>query len=136
MFWTMPLKTLPIAGPSRARMTITTTATNTRISAYSTRPCPFSFGRYNIGDFLLSCEIRRDIVRQHSNRKRLGSVLTGGLHPPRRFQYRGPPDSVRFDRSLVGLQHPEDEGDDHEQPDNRKDELTGIDTARFVRWTR
>jgi hypothetical protein len=30
-------------------MTITTTATNTRISAYSTRPWPFSFGANNMG---------------------------------------------------------------------------------------
>ena len=35
-------KMLPMAGPSRARMTITTTATNTRISAYSTKPWPSS----------------------------------------------------------------------------------------------
>jgi hypothetical protein len=47
-------KTFPIAGPSRARITITTTATNTRIKAYSTKPCPFSFGAYSIEIHLLS----------------------------------------------------------------------------------
>jgi len=48
------LKTLPIAGPSRARIIITTTDTNTRINAYSTRPCPFSFGANNMEFYLLS----------------------------------------------------------------------------------
>ena len=50
------LKTLPIAGPRRAKMTITTTATRTRINAYSTRPCPFScsLGANNMGFHLLS----------------------------------------------------------------------------------
>jgi hypothetical protein len=42
------LNTFPIAGPSSVRIAITTTATKTRINAYSTRPCPFSFGAYNI----------------------------------------------------------------------------------------
>ncbi len=44
----MSLKTLPIAGPSSARITITTTATKTRINAYSTRPWPFSLGANSI----------------------------------------------------------------------------------------
>jgi hypothetical protein len=35
---TMLEKMRPIAGPRRAKMTITTTATRTRIKAYSTRP--------------------------------------------------------------------------------------------------
>jgi len=48
MFDTILLKMLPIAGPSNARITITTTATKTRIKAYSTRPCPFSFGANNM----------------------------------------------------------------------------------------
>jgi hypothetical protein len=47
----MLLKMFPIAGPSNARITITTTATKTRIKAYSTRPCPFSFGANNIRIF-------------------------------------------------------------------------------------
>jgi hypothetical protein len=38
---TMLLNTLPIAGPSRARMIMTTIATKTRIRAYSVSPCPF-----------------------------------------------------------------------------------------------
>jgi hypothetical protein len=37
-----------MAGPSRAKTTITTMATITRIRAYSTRPCPDSFGDDNI----------------------------------------------------------------------------------------
>jgi len=40
----MLVKRSPIAGPSRAKITITTTATNTNISTYSTNPCPCSFG--------------------------------------------------------------------------------------------
>jgi hypothetical protein len=48
MALTMLLKMLPIAGPSRARMTITTIATRTRIKAYSTSPCPSSRGRNSI----------------------------------------------------------------------------------------
>ena len=32
----------PIAGPSSANITITTTATSTRINTYSTNPCPCS----------------------------------------------------------------------------------------------
>ena len=47
-------KMSPMAGPSRARITITTMATKTRINAYSTKPWPFSFGANNIGYFLLS----------------------------------------------------------------------------------
>jgi hypothetical protein len=41
-------KILPIAGPRMARITITTTATKTRIKAYSTKPWPFSFGANSI----------------------------------------------------------------------------------------
>ncbi|KPL73907.1 hypothetical protein AC812_14095 [Bellilinea caldifistulae] len=39
---------LPMAGPSNAKITITTTATRTRINAYSTRPWAFSFGANSI----------------------------------------------------------------------------------------
>src|SRR5688572_4619249 len=35
-------KTLPTSGPMMVTAAITTTATSTRISAYSTMPCPFS----------------------------------------------------------------------------------------------
>ena len=48
MFDIMLLKMSPIAGPSRLKTTITTIATRTRINAYSTKPCPFSFGANNI----------------------------------------------------------------------------------------
>ena len=44
----MVLNTLPIIGPSNIRTAITTMATRTRIKAYSTKPCPFSFGANNI----------------------------------------------------------------------------------------
>jgi hypothetical protein len=37
----MLLNTPPIVGPKKYRMMITTTATNVRIKAYSTRPWPF-----------------------------------------------------------------------------------------------
>jgi hypothetical protein len=50
------LNTFPIAGPRRARITITTIATKTRINAYSTRPWPFSFGANNIAYYLLSVQ--------------------------------------------------------------------------------
>jgi hypothetical protein len=53
---TMLEKIRPTAGPRRAKMTITTTATKTRIKAYSTRPWPFSFGANNIWVHLLSME--------------------------------------------------------------------------------
>jgi hypothetical protein len=42
-------KTLLIMGPSIAKTAITTTATKTRINAYSTKPWPFSFGANNMG---------------------------------------------------------------------------------------
>src|SRR3990172_2812796 len=48
MFVMMLLNTLPMAGPSSERITITTTATSTRISAYSTRPWPFFMKLLNI----------------------------------------------------------------------------------------
>ena len=35
-------KMLPMIGPKTAKITMTTRATSTRISAYSTNPCPFS----------------------------------------------------------------------------------------------
>jgi hypothetical protein len=41
-------KIFAIAGPRIARITITTTATKTRIKAYSTKPWPFSFGANSI----------------------------------------------------------------------------------------
>ena len=43
------VKTLPTMGPSRVKTAITTTATKTRINAYSTKPWPFSFGANNMG---------------------------------------------------------------------------------------
>jgi hypothetical protein len=49
MIW---LKTLPIAGPKRARITITTTATSTRIKAYSTKPWPLLSLKVSIVDIL------------------------------------------------------------------------------------
>jgi hypothetical protein len=42
------VKTLPMIGPRISNTAITTTATKTRINAYSTRPWPFSFGANNI----------------------------------------------------------------------------------------
>jgi hypothetical protein len=55
------LKTFPIAGPNNARTTITTTATKTRINAYSTKPWPFSFGANNMAIYLLSIKILKII---------------------------------------------------------------------------
>ena len=60
MIW---LNTLPIAGPSRARMTITTIATKTRINAYSTRPWPFSLGANNMTFHLLSILVYSNLLR-------------------------------------------------------------------------
>jgi hypothetical protein len=37
------LKTLPTVGPRISKMAMTTIATRTKIKAYSTNPCPFSF---------------------------------------------------------------------------------------------
>jgi hypothetical protein len=48
------LNTLPMTGPRINKTAITTTATKTRIKAYSTRPWPFSFGANNMGFYLLS----------------------------------------------------------------------------------
>ena len=45
----MVLNTLPMTGPSKRSIAITTMATSTRINAYSTNPCPLSFGKNNIG---------------------------------------------------------------------------------------
>jgi len=56
-------KTLPIAGPSRAKITITTIATNTKINAYSTRPCPFSLGANNIAFTIFFLEISLTIIK-------------------------------------------------------------------------
>jgi hypothetical protein len=47
------VKTLPMIGPRINKTAITTTATKTRINAYSTRPWPFSFGANNMGIHLL-----------------------------------------------------------------------------------
>src|SRR5690349_10918831 len=41
-------------GPNTIRAAITTMATKTRIKAYSTRPCPFSFKANNMLTYLLS----------------------------------------------------------------------------------
>jgi hypothetical protein len=51
------LNTLPMTGPRINKTAITTTATKTRINAYSTRPWPFSFGANNIVFHLLSVRI-------------------------------------------------------------------------------
>jgi hypothetical protein len=48
------LKTLAMIGPRINKTAITTTATKTRINAYSTRPWPLSFGANNMGFHLLS----------------------------------------------------------------------------------
>ena len=40
------LKTLAILGPNTSKMPMTTMATRTRIKAYSTNPCPCSWGIY------------------------------------------------------------------------------------------
>src|SRR5450759_5009194 len=48
------LNTLPMTGPRIIKTAITTTATKTRIKAYSTKPWPFSFGANNMGFHLLS----------------------------------------------------------------------------------
>ena len=53
------LKTLPMIGPRTIKAAITTIATKTRISAYSTRPWPFSLGENNILKFLLSFGFHR-----------------------------------------------------------------------------
>jgi hypothetical protein len=50
----MALKVLPITGPSSKRMASTTMATKTRISAYSTKPCPFSLPNSSNSHHLLS----------------------------------------------------------------------------------
>ena len=55
----MSLKTLPMIGPRTIKAAITTIATKTRISAYSTRPWPFSLGENNILKFLLSFGFHR-----------------------------------------------------------------------------
>jgi hypothetical protein len=48
----MVLKIFPIFGPSMRRIAITTIATNTRMIAYSTNPCPLSCGCNNMDEFL------------------------------------------------------------------------------------
>jgi hypothetical protein len=48
------VKTLPMIGPRISKTAITTTATKTRINAYSTKPWPFSLGANNMGFHLLS----------------------------------------------------------------------------------
>jgi hypothetical protein len=51
IYWnvsTIWVKTSPIMGPRTARMTITTTATKTKMRAYSTKPWPSSRGLYII----------------------------------------------------------------------------------------
>jgi hypothetical protein len=52
------LKILPIFGPSRRTIAITTTATSTRMIAYSTSPCPLSCGYNNMDEFLSEKIIR------------------------------------------------------------------------------
>ena len=44
----MLVKMLEMDGPSSVNAAITTTATKTRINAYSTKPWPFSFGENNM----------------------------------------------------------------------------------------
>jgi hypothetical protein len=46
-----------MTGPRIIKTAITTTATKTRIKAYSTKPWPFSFGANNMGFHLLSFQI-------------------------------------------------------------------------------
>jgi hypothetical protein len=46
------LKIFPTFGPIKRMMAITTIATNTRMIAYSTNPCPFSCGWNNMDEFL------------------------------------------------------------------------------------
>jgi len=48
----MVLNVSPILGPSKRTTLITTSATNARMIAYSTSPCPLSFGANNMRKFL------------------------------------------------------------------------------------
>ena len=48
----MVLKVSPILGPSKRTTLMTTSATNARMIAYSTSPCPLSFGANNIRKIL------------------------------------------------------------------------------------
>jgi hypothetical protein len=52
----MVLNVLPMIGPRIIKAAITTMATKTRISAYSTKPWPLSLEANNMGSFLLSAE--------------------------------------------------------------------------------
>jgi hypothetical protein len=54
MVWMTFENVLPIAGPSKVRITMTTITTSTKIKAYSTNPWPFSRGLNNIFTSFLS----------------------------------------------------------------------------------
>jgi hypothetical protein len=56
------LNILPIAGPSRARMTITMRATITIIKAYSSKPWPLSRGALSTENHLLSMESNKEAL--------------------------------------------------------------------------
>jgi hypothetical protein len=49
------LNVFPIMGPIIINAAITTIATKTKIKAYSTSPCPFSFSKNSIEFHLLFC---------------------------------------------------------------------------------
>src|SRR3990172_444944 len=98
--------TFPIAGPSNAKMTITTTATKTRINAYSTKPCPFSRGMNNIFVFTsFSLQFAGNELPKARYRPIIGK---NSLKCNRTYQYSSLCDSVQFadrdfDRSLCPL---------------------------------
>jgi hypothetical protein len=48
------LNMLPTAGPNRAKITMTITATNVIIKPYSAKPCPFSLGANNMATSFLA----------------------------------------------------------------------------------
>jgi hypothetical protein len=70
----MVLKMFWIIGPMRVSAAITTTATSTRIKAYSTIPWPRSLRENNIGIFLLSVRMCFQCPRRRSGLTRRRGV--------------------------------------------------------------
>src|SRR3989304_3715623 len=94
MLETMLNTTIPIAGQSNAKMTITTTATKTRINAYSTKPCPFSRGMNNI--FVFTSFFLQFAGNELPKARYRAIIGKNSLKCNRTYQYHGLCEGIQF----------------------------------------
>ena len=99
------LNTLATIGPSNIKEAITTIAIKTRISAYSTRPCPFSFGANNTAFLLVIGFERWHFDKSATCHLKMEALLKQGLFFEARASLRKAGEAV-----IDGAEHVANDG--------------------------